>query len=318
MSRRPRRFVPAAPGPYLKWAGSKAFLADPKLVHHVPIPGPGGRWREPFCGSGGLYLSLEWPSIRLPAVLTDINPRIVGVHQAVRDHVDGVILRLTQIASDRAEAEHAGEEAVAKHYYHLRDAFNDSALDPASALGGALFIATNKLCMNGLYRESQDGTFNVSVGAYKNPGIFDPEHLRACSLALAGVDLRVVDCEVAMDEAEPGDGMLLDLPYAPVSKTASFTAYSHGGGDWNASTSQLAFPGVGGPKRQRVANKLHELDQRGVSFLLTDADTEETRALYSAWRMDTVSVPRSISRDGKGRQAVNELLVTNKRNSIQS
>jgi hypothetical protein len=31
-----------------------------------------------------------------------------------------------------------------------------------------------------------------------------------------------------------------------------------------------------------------------------------------------VSVPRSISRDGKGRQAVYELLGTTKRNSIQS
>lgn len=313
MSRRGRlaSFDPDRPGPYLKWAGNKAFLAAPEHIHLVPTPAPGGRWAEPFCGAAGLFFSLP-SEHRRRALLSDINPRIVGVHLAVRDHVEEVIGQLTEIRAQRHSYEEDGPHHVATHYSVLRDQFNAPGLDPASAEAGALFIALNKLCINGLFRENADGQFNVSMGDYTSPAIFDADHLRACSRALADVDLRVLDNETAMGALREGDVTLLDPPYEPTSKTASFTSYSRGAGDWSTTSPQLLLPGCGGEnKRQRLANGLADLDARGVRFTVTDADTPATRELYARWNLCTVQVPRSISRNGGGRQAVSELVARN-------
>jgi DNA adenine methylase len=311
MTRRRAAVDPDRPGPYLKWAGNKAFLAAPEHADKVPVPGPGGRWGEPFMGAAGLYLSLP-PERRRGALLSDYNPRIVGVHRAVRDHVDVVIRELTAIREDRREAEGHGPAYVHDHYYKLRDLFNLPGMDPASPQSGALFIALNHLCVNGLYRENTAGQFNVSVGDYTNPAIFDPDHLRACSRALQDATIEVLDCDLAIPRFAKGDGILLDPPYEPVSKTAAFTGYSSGAGNWSAQSDQLALPGCGGEtKRQRLARHLHELDARGVRFLLTDADTPTTRALYQGWNITTVLVPRSMNSDGSKRGAVAELAIRN-------
>ena len=55
----------------------------------------------------------------------------------------------------------------------------------------ALFI--NRTCYNGLYRLNRKGQFNAPFGYYKNPMIYDPDNLRAASVALRNVDLRVAD-----------------------------------------------------------------------------------------------------------------------------
>lgn len=301
---------PDQPGPFLKWAGSKVFMWT-KHPQYVPAPAPGGRWGEPFLGSGGLFYSLP-PERRRRALLSDINPRIVGVHVAVRDHVEEVIRELADIRGQRHAFEEAGPDAVAEHYYRLREGFNAPGLDPASATAGALFIALNHLCVNGLFRENQAGEFNVSLGDYTRPSIFDPEHLRACSRALADVDLRVLDCELAMAELDERDAGLFDPPYEPATKTASFTSYSGGSGDWSASSSQLALPGLEvASKRQRFAAELADLDARGVRFVTTDADTRATRELYARWLIQTIQVPRTISRKADARLPAAELVVRN-------
>lgn len=311
MNRRSRAaaFDPGRPGPYLKWCGNKAFLAAEKHVHHVPTPAPGGRWREPCVGSAGLFFSLP-PERRRRAVLTDINRRVVGVHVAVRDHVEEVIRELAAIRETRHEAEARGPERVAEHYYRLRDLFNKPDLPCDNGAGGALMIALNHLCINGLFRENKDGEFNVAVGDYKKPSIFDPEHLRACSRALADADVRVLDVEAHCDEAEPGDGLFADPPYEPA-PGADFTAYSAEGGDWAASSAQGSLFAETRTKRQRLADKLVELDARGVRFTLTDSDTPTTRDLYARFSIHCIQVPRSISRDGKGRQPATDLVVRN-------
>lgn len=298
------------PGAFLKWAGNKAFLWA-KHPHLVPCPSPEGRWVEPFCGSAGLFYTLP-AARRQRALLTDINPRIVGVHKAVLLHTEDVIHLLEWIQYERHAAEDQGPEAVSEHYYSLRYAFNRPGMDPASARGAALFIAINRLCVNGLFRENQQGEFNVAIGAYTRPVLCDPEQLRACAAALQHADIYQADCEDVMAQLRAGDACLLDVPYARTSKTASFTAYSAGGGDWGTTTSQLGLTGIDAPpKRQRFADLLVDLDARGVRFTLTDAWTPETRSLYSRWRIDSIAVPRSISRDADGRGAVTELVATN-------
>src|SRR4029077_10300203 len=91
----------------------------------------------------------------------------------------------------------------------------------------------NRTGFNGLFRLNSRGEFNVPMGRYTNPTICDEDNLRAWSQALRrpGVSLRVAPFDVALRDAGEDDFVYLDPPYAPVSTTARFTAYTAGGFD---------------------------------------------------------------------------------------
>jgi len=89
----------------------------------------------------------------------------------------------------------------------------------------------------------------------------------------------------------------LDPPYVPLSKTASFTAY--------------ASQGFGPADQVRLAEELGALRERGVLAMLSNADTEETRALYAGFAIHVVEAPRAINSDATKRGGVSEIVVLN-------
>lgn len=263
------------PHPFLKWVGGKGKLLE---QFASLLPATFDRYFEPFFGGGAVFFSL----VPRSAVLSDVNAELVECYRAVRDSVDDVIAAL---------GAHRYEEA---HFYEVR------ALDPrplAMPERAARTIFLNRAGFNGLYRVNRQGRFNVPFGRYTNPRLCDAPNLRACSHALAGVELLCGDFAAAVVTAKRGDFVYFDPPYVPVSTTANFTHYAAGRFDWG--------------EQERLAKLFADLSRRGVLVMLSNADTAEVRDLFDGFRIDRVAAARSVNSNPEKRGKVGEVVVRN-------
>lgn len=221
------------------------------------------------------------------AVLADLNAELIDAFTAVRDDLD---------RTREALREHVYEKS---HYYRTRSTDPSTMALPERA---ARTIFLNRTGFNGLYRVNKSGRFNVPFGRYKDPTICDDENLLACRAALAGTELRCAAFDSVLEDAVHNDFVYMDPPYVPLSRTANFTQYVAGG--------------FGPADQERLAAALVRLDGRGVRFVLSNADTPETRAMYlglgiEGLRVDTVSATRAVNSRTTGRGRVSELIVWN-------
>lgn len=265
----------------MKWAGGKGRLLSqlrpllPSGVEHM-------RHVEPFVGGGALFFS------RRPgrALLTDINPALVGTYAAIRDDLSGVISALRGLAKGHSK----------EGYYQVRERYNQGRRI-STAKRAAMFIYLNKTCFNGLHRVNRKGEFNVPVGSYKNPRILNEEGLQAASQALKHANLQCVPFEALLENAKPGDFVYFDPPYEPVSPTASFTSYARDGFSQEDQT--------------RLRDVYKALDRRGCKLMLSNSDVPFIRELYAEFEVETVAAPRAINCDARGRGKVREVVVRN-------
>jgi len=214
--------------------------------------------------------------------LSDVNAEIIGCYTAVRDDVERLIRSLKRHHYD------------SDHYYAVRDA-DPAKMTPVDRAARTIFL--NKTGFNGLYRVNRSGKFNVPFGRYARPLICDEDNLRACSAALAKIELVVSDFEGAALRAKPGDFVYFDPPYVPLSRTSTFTAYAPGG--------------FGGEAQERLAVLFSKLALDGVQVLLSNSDVPSIRKLYAAHRIETVRASRAINSKPLLRGPVSEVLVTN-------
>ena len=267
--------------PFVKWAGGKRQLL-PELQRYVP--GHFERYIEPFVGGGALFfeLSPRLGSAREPrALLADVNQRLIRTYQGVRDAVEDVIALLR---------EYLHEE---QFYYRVRERAIDALSDAEVA---AWLIYLNKIGFNGLYRVNRQNRFNVPFGRHKNPTICDEQTLRACSRALAGVELHVSSFEQTAERAQAGDLVYFDPPYVPLSVTSSFTKYTQNGFDAAA--------------QKRLRDVALGLKQRGVHVLLSNSSASSVRELYGdSFEIVEVSATRNVNSKATGRGAVTELVI---------
>jgi DNA adenine methylase len=267
--------------PFLKWAGGKSkYLKQLRRF----FPAKLNRYVEPFLGGAAVYFYVHNRLRPAVAQLSDLNLHLIQCYEVVRDQCEPLIDRLA-----------AHQQKHCPDYYYQTRSQSPETLSPLEA--AARFIYLNKTCYNGLYRVNQDGEFNTPIGRYKDPKICEPDKLIAASRALAGANLRAIDFEVALRDAAPGDFVYLDPPYPPQSRTAYFTSYTpneFGRGD------QL-----------RLAAAYEALDRRGCCVMLSQSDSELTRALYRRYRIEEILARRPISSNAQTRGAVRELVVLN-------
>lgn len=216
--------------------------------------------------------------------LADSNTELVNCYQVVRDDVPALMEKLTKHR----------EQHQQDYYYQIR-AQHVSELSPVER--AARFIYLNKTCYNGLYRVNRAGQFNVPLGRYKNPAIFDEAVLQSASRALQGVDIVQADFRELLHWAQAGDFIYLDPPYAPLTKTANFTSYT-----------AVTF---GEREQTELAAVFHELHRRGCLLMLSNSWTETTLALYREFHCREVKASRAINSKASKRGPVSELLVTN-------
>lgn len=270
------------PRPFLKWAGGKTRLL-PDLIRRLPPTF--SAYHEPFVGSGALFFALHRLDRLSRTCLSDLNPELIDSYRAVRDRVEAVMALLNGYPYDR------------EFYYALR-AKDPAQLDlPARA---ARTIYLNKTGFNGLYRVNRRGRFNVPFGRHNSPTICDADNLRAVSQALQdpGVELACEPFAAVLERAQAGDLVYFDPPYAPLSATASFTAY-FASGFTNAD-------------QARLRDVCLELAARGVSALVSNSDTDLVRSLYTTppFAVDQVQAARAINSAADRRGKIGELVIS--------
>jgi DNA adenine methylase len=292
----------------LKWAGGKRQLL-PQLRRFYPPDF--NRYIESFLGSGAVFFDL-YDAGRLQGhdvVLIDSNPDLIGCYESVRDRTEDVIGELDEHAR-------AHEARGRLHYYEVRDnRFNplrdqlrrpDGGIQYTPALA-AMFLYLNRTGFNGLFRLNASGAFNVPAGRYDRPRISNREQLLAVARALSGARVRLVwgSFESAGAIADSGDFLYCDPPYAPISATASFTAYTASRFDRG--------------DQRRLQELVVSLARRGCHVLVSNSTADEISKLYdidpvardAGLRAHRVPARRAINSNAARRGMIEEYLITN-------
>lgn len=269
--------------PFVKWAGGKRQLMD-RISERMPLNY--NNYYEPFVGGGAVLFGIQ-PDC---AVINDLNASLINTYRIIANRPEDFIATINRLDSEMSED---GKN----YYYNLRERYNDklmkSELDVEMA---ALFVFINKHCFNGLYRVNGKGLFNVPYNNSRKKSI-DEESVLAVSEYLKKIKILQGDFEVACKDAQKGDFVFLDSPYAPLNPS-TFESYTKEGFDVESHV--------------RLANLYDDLTGRGCYCMLTNHNTEFINELYEnkGYRIDVVSVKRMINSDSSNRTG-EEVIICN-------
>lgn len=277
------------PKPFVKWVGGKRQLLsqfrDRGFYPPQEFNPSKNTYFEPFVGGGAVFFDL----LPLKASINDINSELVTTYKVIRDDVNGLI-----------------EELTGGNYPYDKEVFLDirswNTGEISDLKRAARFIYLNRTAFNGMYRVNKSGQFNVPFGKYSNPQICDAENLKKVSGVLKDTKIENGSYKYVLDEAKSGDFVYFDPPYYPVSKTASFTAYSND-----------AFLQK---EQEELRDTYLELHNRGCFVMLSNSDTEFIESLFKPHHKEGVVIHkvqagRNINSKAEGRGKVLEVLVTN-------
>jgi DNA adenine methylase len=259
--------------PFLKWAGGKRDLVSELRKH---IPDDAETYFEPFFGGGALFFALQPEN----GLISDFNEELMLTYLMIRDNVGDVISVLKDHASNHDE----------DYYYEVREQHYQS--DPVEKAARLIYL--NRTCFNGLYRKNQKGEFNVPIGSYDNPPIVRESVLQAASKALQNTTIAFGD--FAKIEPKEKDFVYLDPPYH--SNDNGFTSYT---GD-----------GFSEDDQRRVKKFAEAMRDQGVYVMISNSGTNFIQTLYSGdeFTLHPVNTTRSVSGEAKGREVVEELIIT--------
>ncbi|AIW20107.1 MULTISPECIES: Dam family site-specific DNA-(adenine-N6)-methyltransferase [Vibrio] len=260
---------------FLKWAGGKYGLVE-DIQRYLP---EGRKLVEPFVGAGSVFLNTDYEQY----LLADINPDLINLYNLLKESPEAYI--------SEAKRWFVPENNRKEAYLSIRAQFN--ATDDVMYRSLA-FLYMNRFGFNGLCRYNKKGGFNVPFGSYKKPYFPEAELEFFAKKAKKATFV----CESYTDtfkRARKGSVVYCDPPYAPLSNTANFTSYA---GNGFTLDDQAALADVA----ERAAKERH------IPVLISNHDTTLTRRLYHGAELNVVKVKRTISRNGAGRNKVDELL----------
>ena len=260
--------------PFVKWAGGKRQLL-PQIKERMPEKY--NHYYEPFVGGGAVIFEL----LPANALINDINKALINVYKQIRN-IPEVFLKLVKKLDK--EMWEDGKE----YYYFLREHYNNKLIKAEYDVElAALFVFINKHCFNGLYRVNGKGLFNVPYNNSRRASATE-NTIMEISKYLQSVTIMDGDFEVACKNAEKGDFLFIDSPYAPLNPT-SFESYTKEGFDIES--------------HKRLAKFYDELTVRGCYCMLTNHNTKLINELYSNknYKIDVVSVKRMINSDASNR-----------------
>ena len=299
--------------PLIKYVGGKT-----QILPHVMAQFPKnltGNYYEPFVGGGSvLFTFLENnPDFKGDIVAADLNPRLISFYRNIRDNVGEVLVHIKKIVdaynaikevngSKKPMIESDSLASQEAYYYWMRIRYNTLCEKDASGpLGAALFLFLNKTCFRGLHRCGPHG-FNVPFGNYKNPAIYDIEHINIVSELLERVQLRCTDFEEIMGEAGAGDFVYMDPPYVPLPADEE--------GDNKKSFVGYNADGFAPSDHERFFVACEKLTAKKVDWLMSNSDVPDVRNRFpeGSYNTSIVVCRRSINAKEPGSR-VNEVLI---------
>lgn len=260
---------------FLKWAGGKYGLVE-DIQRHLP---PARKLVEPFFGAGSVFLNTDYDHY----LLADINPDLINLYNLLKERPEEYISE----AKRWFVAENNRKEA----YLNIRAEFNKTDDVMYRSLA---FLYMNRFGFNGLCRYNKKGGFNVPFGSYKKP-YFPEAELEFFAEKAKKATFVCEGYPETFSRARKGSVVYCDPPYAPLSNTANFTSYA---GNGFTLDDQAALADIA----EKAAT------ERGIPVLISNHDTTLTRRLYHGAELNVVKVKRTISRNGSGRNKVDELL----------
>jgi DNA adenine methylase len=296
--------------PFLKWAGGKSQLLEkfqtlyPKELTEGKIK----NFYEPFLGSGAVFFDVAQRYDIKQAFLYDVNEELILAYKVIQSDVDSLIEVLHQYQKKFIRFD---KEKRKSFFYAQRTAYNQQRLvidykkySAEWVKRAAQLIFLNRTCYNGLYRVNSKGEFNSPMGDYVNPTICDEQNLQSVSKVLAIAEIKRADFTRITKDLKAKSFVYLDPPYRPISKTASFKAYSkHEFGD---------------TEQQKLAAIFSELDKRGAKVMLSNSDPKNVNPpdnffdeLYTEFEIIRVPARRMINSNASKRGKINEIVVTN-------
>jgi DNA adenine methylase len=296
--------------PFLKWAGGKTQLLQkfhelyPKELKEGKIK----NFYEPFLGSGAVFFDIIQHYKIKNAYLYDINEELILTYKVIRQDAGKLIEFLQRYQQTYWKLnEHKRKE----YFYEQRSNYNQHRFNidynkysehwiPRAAQ----LIFLNRTCFNGLYRVNSKGEFNTPAGDYKKPTICDEYNLLAVSKVLEKATIKKADYKQLKRDIRKNSFVYFDPPYRPLSKTASFTAYSKNE--------------FGDKEQTDLAALFSQLDKQGALLMLSNSDPKNNNPkdnffdeLYKDFTIQRIPAKRMINSNAAKRGAVNEIMVIN-------
>ena len=272
--------------PFTKWTGGKRQLL-PELLELMPKKY--NRYYEPFIGGGALFFKVMPDK----ATISDLNSNLIYSYIEIKENVNDLISILEIHQKNNSK----------EYYLDLRATERDGRLEKMNNTEkAARLLYMLRVNFNGMYRVNSKNQFNVPYGRYKNPKIVDELLLKNISAYLNSKDIKIYNAsfEEIIKDAEKGDFVYFDPPYAPISETSSFTSYTQ--------------EGFGMIEQERLRDVFIDLTNRGVKVMLSNSDVKCIRELYSEipnTNITVVEAKRMINSKPSARGNVNELIIRN-------
>lgn len=280
--------------PFVKWAGGKNQLLK-EISKELPIKI--NNYYEPFVGGGAVLFYILEKYNPKKVLISDINAELINTYSVIKKNVNELILQLEKYKTKHSE----------KFYYSLRGLETPTTKKLGLVLSdfnyrlddierAARFIYLNKTCFNGLYRVNKENKFNVPMGKYKNPEIFNKKNLLELSEKLQTVEMKIMSFEEIVTVATKKDFIYFDPPYDQLNEH-SFTSYTC-----------VDFTREDQIKLKDVFDKLN---MKGCLILESNSSTKFVKELYKDYNIKEVLAKRMINCDGQKRNDVKEILIKN-------
>ena len=290
--------------PFIKWVGGKGqLLSEINKLYPVELGKNINKYAEIFLGGGAVLFDILSKYKLDEVYISDKNLELINTYKSIRDNVDILIKSLKEMEEQYIPLDNENRK---DYYYKKREEYNSLKINSEvnNIEKAVLFIFLNKTCFNGLYRVNKKGEFNVPMGAYKNPKIYDKENLKNVSLTLRNVKIVYADYRESEKFIDDKTFVYIDPPYRPLNITSSFTSYTEN--DFN-------------DKEQiELAEYINVLNKKGAKIVISNSDPKNNDIddnffdkLYKNYNINRVKATRMLNSNASLRGAINELLITN-------